>query len=649
MAKNFVYGVTFNISSLIDPKFHKNLKNSIAGLQKMSKAQKFMLAGGAMVTGLGAVTVGAIKAGEALVQLGDKFNKASNIIRAGTGATGKKLEELNKIARSIYEKTPADLNEVAQAVADYNTRMDVSGKTLQSLALKSVQASRIFGENNIVEASSKAFKMFALTEKEATSAMDYVFKVSQSTGTKMGKLLQDVTAFGPQLQALGYNFKDVVALVGKMDKGGYDATKMFSGLQMAMKNLAKSGVDAKTALPEYIAKIKAAKTDTEALQMATELFGGRAASVMAPAIRSGALDLGNFRKEIDASKESIDKAATQTYSFGELTEMLKHTAEVGFQPLAAHMLDLAKGVMPTISKVIKSIIPPIVKVVGALMPIVDQILPIFTPILQPIADVLTEVAQAVGHLLAPILGNLIKNLLPDLMPLLIEIIRLIVALEPAITLVTHILVWAISWITTPLAKVLTWFTWCLKEFVLGINWLGAQIKNFAVMSWNFLTNLAGRIKNFISNTFGLFKTLLRAALKPTVDFLNGFIGKVNGALAKVKLPGFKPVQIPLIPKLAEGGWTNGVSIAGEAGPEAVISMDPAYRAQNIGYWKEAGERLGALPSGGGTNIGPVTFAPQITINGTGDRATLTNLLAKERDEFIDALLSALEHRQLGTV
>ncbi|MBP5719133.1 MAG: hypothetical protein J6X53_09210, partial [Abditibacteriota bacterium] len=115
MAKNFVYGVTFNISSIIDPKFQKNVKNTIAGFAKMNKAQKFMFAGGAMAMGLGAVTVGAVKAGEALVQLGDKFGKASNIIRAGTGATGKKLEELNKIARSIYEKTPADLNEVAQA------------------------------------------------------------------------------------------------------------------------------------------------------------------------------------------------------------------------------------------------------------------------------------------------------------------------------------------------------------------------------------------------------------------------------------------------------------------------------------------------------------------------------------------------------
>ena len=52
--------------------------------------------------------------------------------------------------------------------------------------------------------------------------------------------------------------------------------------------------------------------------------------------------------------------------------------------------------------------------------------------------------------------------------------------------------------------------------------------------------------------------------------------------------------MPQIPELAAGGFTEGVSIAGEAGTEAVISFDPAYRDENIKTWTAAGKLLGVL-------------------------------------------------------
>ena len=51
-------------------------------------------------------------------------------------------------------------------------------------------------------------------------------------------------------------------------------------------------------------------------------------------------------------------------------------------------------------------------------------------------------------------------------------------------------------------------------------------------------------------------------------------------------------SIPNIPMLATGGFTEGITIAGEAGTEAVISFDRSVRAANIGYWEKAGEMLG---------------------------------------------------------
>lgn len=69
---------------------------------------------------------------------------------------------------------------------------------------------------------------------------------------------------------------------------------------------------------------------------------------------------------------------------------------------------------------------------------------------------------------------------------------------------------------------------------------------------------------------------------------------ING----IKIPGWVPgvggmgFSIPNIPMLATGGFTEGITIAGEAGTEAVISFDRSVRAANIGYWEKAGEMLG---------------------------------------------------------
>ncbi|MBQ9000816.1 MAG: hypothetical protein IJ087_03075 [Eggerthellaceae bacterium] len=133
---------------------------------------------------------------------------------------------------------------------------------------------------------------------------------------------------------------------------------------------------------------------------------------------------------------------------------------------------------------------------------------------------------------------------------------------------------------------------------------------------------------------------------------------------------------------ARGGFTDSpIAIAGEAGREAVISFDPRYRNDNITYWYEAGEMLGVLQplasaaadhggaqssvsievasssgslasaaggvggSGGMTvDFGGVTFAPKITVSGTGKQDVLTQLRRAE-EEFFDMLDEWADERE----
>lgn len=117
------------------------------------------------------------------------------------------------------------------------------------------------------------------------------------------------------------------------------------------------------------------------------------------------------------------------------------------------------------------------------------------------------------------------------------------------------------------------------------------------------------------------------------------------------------LDIPTIqlPQLAAGGFTDGVSIAGEAGTEAVISFAHAYRNENLSYWARAGHMLGVDDSlldtfesrnagQGGITIN-VTFAPQITIDSTEKiEFDLMEKLREEEENLVDMLEDMLDRR-----
>lgn len=95
------------------------------------------------------------------------------------------------------------------------------------------------------------------------------------------------------------------------------------------------------------------------------------------------------------------------------------------------------------------------------------------------------------------------------------------------------------------------------------------------------------------------------------------------------------------PWLASGGLATRPSICGEAGPEMVISMDPAYRAQNLAYLAQAQAMLGA---GGGQNIdmSGMVFAPTVQTSGSATDV-MAALRANER-EFSDMVAGAISGR-----
>ena len=106
-----------------------------------------------------------------------------------------------------------------------------------------------------------------------------------------------------------------------------------------------------------------------------------------------------------------------------------------------------------------------------------------------------------------------------------------------------------------------------------------------------IQSIVGLIKGIVSVTITVVNGIIHALNSfsftvpqwlENVPVAKGFAGKTFGFnLSEVAMPAF-----------ANGGFTRGVSIAGEAGTEAVISFKPSVRDSNVENWVRAGRMLG---------------------------------------------------------
>lgn len=183
----------------------------------------------------------------------------------------------------------------------------------------------------------------------------------------------------------------------------------------------------------------------------------------------------------------------------------------------------------------------------------------------------------------------------------------------------------------------------------------AQLGTFLSGKW---TEIKASAKNAVDGIVGWFTSgfeSLVGIVKGPIDKVTGFIDGVKNKLTNLKdsvsgkISGAVDAVKSKIPAFASGGFTNGLSIAGEAGTEAVISFDRAVREENLGYWAKAGQLLGATPEDAGFSLsgtpssttvidmGGVTFAPSISISGKADRESVVKAIQNEYPEFLDML------------
>ena len=673
MANGKVMQATVNLAGSIDPSLGKAIEQA---QEKISSVNVKALAVGAAMGGIAVATGKAvIEAGKYLKDLGAEFDGATDAIRIGTGATGEALDALLEDFDAVYASVPTSMEDAGTAIADFNTRLGLTGPQLQEISKQALQVSDMLGDDlsGVIEESSQAFQQWNVDADDMGGAMDYIFKVSQSTGMGFTDLMTDMQKFGPQLQDMGYSFETAAALMGQMEKAGVNTEEVLGAMKKSVTTLAKEGISASDGLAMYYDQIKNAGSAAEAAAIASEVFGARAGSTMASAIRDGTLAVGDLTAELMANGETIAGAADDTYDFAERLQIMKQGLEVALKPMANTVFDGLNKFMPVLQKLMEKIVPVINQAVEAAMPFVEEFL-------MGAADLLEDVLPLIADLTAdlfPIFTELIQNLLPpvldlarQLLPPLMQIVQAI--LPPVASLLTTILP-LLTQIASTVLPILANMIAALLPVITPLLELALQIVNDVVLPllppiMQLVEALLPPILSLLNAIIPLLTPLL-SILQPIAEVLAtivGWIAKVVGWVADGLswVVGLFTGGAKAPEGYATGGFTGGPSIAGEDPrypTEAVISFNPAYRTENLAYWAKAGQMLGAstgesdyelLSGGGGTSVvydlTGLSFSPKIEIHGGADEDELIRKLRELEPEFVDFVLEALNRREGGT-
>ncbi|HEO5150160.1 TPA: phage tail tape measure protein [Streptococcus agalactiae] len=309
-----------------------------------------------------------------------EIDEGMDVIVTKTGATGSALDEMTDMAKQLSTEIPTDFNTAGTAVGLLNTQFDLTGDALKSASTQLIQFSEINGSDVSSSAISakQAIEAYGLQASDLARVLDTVTYTSQETGVGVQELMDKAVAGAPQIKSLGLSFDDGVTLMGRFEKAGVDSSAALSSLSKAAVAYAKDGLTLKDGLAGTVEQIKQSTSETEALSLASEVFGSKAAPRMVDAIKRGALTF----EDLAGTAEKAAGIVTQTYE-GTLDPIDQFTT-------AQNSAKLAMG---EIGDAIASTLAPVLQVLAELL---QQVATWFSGLSEPIKQFLVIVGLLVA-------------------------------------------------------------------------------------------------------------------------------------------------------------------------------------------------------------------------------------------------------------
>lgn len=568
-------------------------------LQKIEETgEKVKGVGEKMSVGVTAPIAAAGAAG--LAAFGEVDEQLDKIITT-TGATGEKADSLGESFKNVGKNTHLGLDMAGDAVGAVYQQLGMMGPELEKnsdYVMKFAEINETDVTSSVTNAKS-AIEAYNLTNKDFGSVLDSVTDASQKTGVSVDDLFQKAVDGAPQIKQLGLGFGESVTLLGRLEQQGVDSSGALSLMSKAAAGYAKENKSLSEGFGDLQNKIKNASSETEAINLAAEVFGTKGASKMVDAIKRGTFNLkdlaktsqntaGTVGKVFDATEDPVDEADkamnNAIIAMADVGEAVQVSLLPFFEKATTLLQEFSKwwGSLDQDTKNwiitiagIAAAVGPVLIVLGSLMGSVTKIVggvKSFIGVWQGLAG-LFGMSGGWFALAVIAIGALVTGL-----------------------------IWAYNNVK--------WFHDGVNSFFKGVSDVAVEIFNFlggyfggffdgVIANFNNFYNAGKRIfsgfLDFITGVFtgnwskawqglvdifgGIFDGIVavgKAPINAMIGLINGFIGGLNNIKIPKWVPGVggKSFSISKLPYLAQGGHLiNGQAIVGEAGPELLTAKN----------------------------------------------------------------------------
>lgn len=524
-----------------------------AKMEKIEKAgDKMQSIGKGMST---YVTAPIVAVGAASFKAFGEVDDALDGIISKTGATGKEASGLEESFNHVAGNGPFELNSVGDAIGSLHQQFGLTDKELETTSTKLLQYAEV-NNTDVATATNNAksnIEAYGLSNKDLSSVLDITTKAAHDSGVSVDDLTQQALKAAPAAKGMKLSYGETVTLLGKLQKGGVDSSKAMSYMSKAAVEYAKDGKSLSEGLAETQKKILGAKSSTEQLNIASEVFGTRGAVTMVDAIKRGKLNLSDLAKEsknaggsvkntFEATEDPVDKFKTALNNGKLVLSDLATTIQEMMAPALSKMVASIKGVVSWFKKLSpeqKEMVVKIGLIVAAIGPVILIIGKVMSSV-HKMVKVVQDVRKVITLVNAAMAANPIGLIIAAVAALTAGLIWFFTQTKTGQKLMAGF----VKWMQDAWSNIAKFFSdlWkgitdtfknaiqAISDFVKPI-WQG--LVDFTKNLWNGIKSFFGTLWNGIKTVFTTVLNVIKAFIKAEFDGWKLIITTVMNAIKTV--------------------------------------------------------------------------------------------------------------------
>ena len=336
----------------------------------------------------GKVVAAITTASIALTKFGQSMNEARAEIAKGTGAVGEDLIKLqDTLHKAMIEGIGRDAKEVGGMMADLNTRFGATEKELVDMTVQFDKFSAVMGVDarQAINDTADVMAKWGIEAKDLNPLLDQLTTASQMSGASINELTSGLTQGQSVFSQFGMSATDSIAILSSLAKNGIETNSAITALKYSLNVFSKAGVDAKTGLNKTIEAITNAKTETEALSVACEVFGARNGVEMVKVLKSGSMSADEFKTALMNAGGALSSVDSASRTSVDAIADLKATLAGTFSGFGEGFDNLFRDLTDSVRELVEFV----------------------APVIEPIGNIFRDVFSAIGQMLKVLVENFI--------------------------------------------------------------------------------------------------------------------------------------------------------------------------------------------------------------------------------------------------